>query len=236
MRKETTQSAPEPYLTDYLRPGLDVIFVGAAASIRSAQEGHWYAGPTNKFYLLLHQSGFTPCQMRPGRGQQSARFRRRADLPAPLSLHHREPPAAAADAGSASDRERENPRKRAALRLLQRQRRVSDGDRKSLSGLGRADGANRRLPRLGRSQQQRPRRPLGGGTPRALPRTAKRDSIHEAPPIITNLTRKARKNSGNHSPPLAPPSQEGEKKYSDFSLRRGRLGKGEQLRTDINHR
>ena len=56
---------PEPYLTEHLRPNLDVIFVGAAASVRSAHEGHWYAGPSNKFYLLLHQSGFTPRQLRP---------------------------------------------------------------------------------------------------------------------------------------------------------------------------
>ena len=65
MRKEKTEDAPEPYLTEYLRLGLDVAFVGAAASVRSAHEGHWYAGPTNKFYLLLHQSGLTPRQLRP---------------------------------------------------------------------------------------------------------------------------------------------------------------------------
>ena len=55
----------EPYLPDYLRSGLDVIFVGAAASVRSAQSGHWYAGPSNKFYLLLSQSEFTPRQLKP---------------------------------------------------------------------------------------------------------------------------------------------------------------------------
>ena len=63
MREEI--ETPEPYLTEYLRPGLGVIFVGAAASVRSAHAGHWYAGPTNKFYLLLYQSGLTPRQLRP---------------------------------------------------------------------------------------------------------------------------------------------------------------------------
>ena len=64
-RREERSEAAKPYLTDILRPGLDVIFIGAAASLNSAREGHWYAGPTNKFYLLLHQAGFTPRQLRP---------------------------------------------------------------------------------------------------------------------------------------------------------------------------
>ena len=52
-----------PLLPDILTAGLKVIFVGAAASPRSARSGHWYAGPTNKFYLLLYQAGFTPRQL-----------------------------------------------------------------------------------------------------------------------------------------------------------------------------
>lgn len=59
---ETPQTA---YLPDILAPDLDVIFVGAAASHNSARAGHWYAGPTNKFWLLLSQSGFTPRKLRP---------------------------------------------------------------------------------------------------------------------------------------------------------------------------
>ena len=52
-------------LPDILAPNLDVIFVGAAPSHSSADAGHYYAGPTNKFWLLLHQSGFTPRRLRP---------------------------------------------------------------------------------------------------------------------------------------------------------------------------
>lgn len=52
-------------MPDILAPGLDVIFVGAAPSHSSAQVGHYYAGPTNKFWLLLSQAGFTPRQLRP---------------------------------------------------------------------------------------------------------------------------------------------------------------------------
>jgi TDG/mug DNA glycosylase family protein len=53
-----------PILPDLLAPGLDVIFVGAAASHSAAAVGHYYAGPTNKFWLLLYQAGFTPRRLR----------------------------------------------------------------------------------------------------------------------------------------------------------------------------
>jgi TDG/mug DNA glycosylase family protein len=52
-------------LPDILAPGLDVIFIGAAPSHWSADAGHYYAGPTNKFWPVLHQSGFTPRRLRP---------------------------------------------------------------------------------------------------------------------------------------------------------------------------
>lgn len=51
---------PSPLLVDFLTPNLKVIFVGAAPSLWAARMGHYYAGPTNKFWLLLHQAGFTP--------------------------------------------------------------------------------------------------------------------------------------------------------------------------------
>ena len=50
-------------LPDYLEKGLDVVFVGAAPSVRAAETGHYYAGATNRFWLLLYQSGFTPRQL-----------------------------------------------------------------------------------------------------------------------------------------------------------------------------
>jgi TDG/mug DNA glycosylase family protein len=62
---EQDPSSKAAYLPDILAPDLDVIFVGAAASHNSARAGHWYAGPTNKFWLLLSQSGFTPRKLRP---------------------------------------------------------------------------------------------------------------------------------------------------------------------------
>lgn len=55
---------PGPLLPDLLTSGLDVVFVGAAPSVLAAAVGHYYAGPTNKFWLLLYQAGFTPRQLR----------------------------------------------------------------------------------------------------------------------------------------------------------------------------
>jgi TDG/mug DNA glycosylase family protein len=52
-------------LPDLLAPGLDIIFVGAAPSYAAAMTGHYYAGPRNRFWQLLHQSGFTPRQLAP---------------------------------------------------------------------------------------------------------------------------------------------------------------------------
>ena len=49
-----------PFLPDVLAPFLDVVFVGAAPSYAAATTGHYYAGSRNRFWLLMHQSGFTP--------------------------------------------------------------------------------------------------------------------------------------------------------------------------------
>jgi len=50
-------------LPDILAPGLDVIVVGAAPSFAAAATGHYYAGPRNRFWQLLHKSGFTPREL-----------------------------------------------------------------------------------------------------------------------------------------------------------------------------
>ena len=52
-------TTPSP-LRDYLRPGLDVVFVGINPGLASAARGHHYAGPGNHFWPLLHEAGFTP--------------------------------------------------------------------------------------------------------------------------------------------------------------------------------
>ncbi len=46
-------------LPDYLTVGLRVVFVGTAAAEASAARMHYYAGPGNKFYEYLTDSGLT---------------------------------------------------------------------------------------------------------------------------------------------------------------------------------
>ncbi|MEX2225389.1 MAG: mismatch-specific DNA-glycosylase [Dehalococcoidia bacterium] len=45
-------------LPDYLRNGLDLVFVGINPGLRSEATGHHYAGPGNHFWPLLFESGF----------------------------------------------------------------------------------------------------------------------------------------------------------------------------------
>ena len=142
MRKKN-ETAPAPILPDYLAPGLDVIFVGAAPSLSSEQVGHYYAGPTNKFWKLLHQGGFTPRLLHTSEDSEVLRygigltgiFKNLSTsavhlLPTPTEAHreilraklHRNAP---------------------ALGLLQRQRRLSPLHRTCLHRLGRAGRTGR---------------------------------------------------------------------------------------------
>ncbi len=52
-------------LPDQLRANLRLVFVGTAASTRSAAVGHYYAHPGNRFWRALHEAGITPRRYRP---------------------------------------------------------------------------------------------------------------------------------------------------------------------------
>ena len=52
-------------LPDLLAPDLRLVFVGTAASRRSAATGHYYAHPQNRFWRTLHEVGLTPRRYRP---------------------------------------------------------------------------------------------------------------------------------------------------------------------------
>lgn len=43
-------------LRDCIRPGVQVLFVGINPGLRSAQTGHHFAGHSNRFWKLLHES------------------------------------------------------------------------------------------------------------------------------------------------------------------------------------
>ncbi len=55
---------PSP-LPDYLRPGLDVVFVGINPGWVSGLRGHYFANPRNEFWRLLHEAGLTPRRLEP---------------------------------------------------------------------------------------------------------------------------------------------------------------------------
>jgi double-stranded uracil-DNA glycosylase len=52
-------------LPDLLRDGLKLVFVGTAAGQRSADVGHYYAHPGNRFWRTIHETGITPRRYQP---------------------------------------------------------------------------------------------------------------------------------------------------------------------------
>jgi TDG/mug DNA glycosylase family protein len=52
-------------LKDHLRANLKVVFCGTAPGEVSAERGHYYANPHNKFWPALYEAGFTPRLFRP---------------------------------------------------------------------------------------------------------------------------------------------------------------------------
>ena len=52
-------------LPDQLEPDLRLVFVGTAASTRSADLGHYYAHPGNRFWPTLFEVGITPRRYAP---------------------------------------------------------------------------------------------------------------------------------------------------------------------------
>lgn len=57
---------PPHRLPDQLRPNLRLVFVGTAASTRSAELGHYYAHPGNRFWRAIHEAGITLRRYQPG--------------------------------------------------------------------------------------------------------------------------------------------------------------------------
>lgn len=55
----TTPRGRKPVLPDLLAPGLALVVCGTAAGKRSAEVGHYYAGPGNKFWAMLAATGLT---------------------------------------------------------------------------------------------------------------------------------------------------------------------------------
>ncbi|SHM29166.1 G/U mismatch-specific DNA glycosylase [Flavobacterium chilense] len=52
-------------LTDIIDHNLKVLFCGINPGLKSALDGHHFSGRSNRFWKVLHQSGFTPEQIEP---------------------------------------------------------------------------------------------------------------------------------------------------------------------------
>src|SRR6202051_3540405 len=57
--------SPLQKLPDQLQDRLRLVFVGTAAGQKSADSGHYYAHPGNRFWRTLHQVGITPRRYEP---------------------------------------------------------------------------------------------------------------------------------------------------------------------------
>jgi len=56
---------PDKPLPDVIAPGLDVLFCGINPSLMSAERGHHFARPGNRFWPAVHRAGLTPRQLAP---------------------------------------------------------------------------------------------------------------------------------------------------------------------------
>jgi double-stranded uracil-DNA glycosylase len=57
-------------LPDVIAPGLDVLFCGINPSLMSAERGHHFARPGNRFWPALHLAGLTPRRFTPDEDRQ----------------------------------------------------------------------------------------------------------------------------------------------------------------------
>ena len=57
-----------------IAPGLDVLFCGINPSLISAERGHHFARPGNRFWPALHGSGFTPRLLTPDEDGELPRY------------------------------------------------------------------------------------------------------------------------------------------------------------------
>ncbi|MEV6651668.1 G/U mismatch-specific DNA glycosylase [Streptomyces sp. NPDC051219] len=65
MTADDLQAARDRVVPDVVAGGLRVLFCGINPGLMSAATGHHFARPGNRFWPVLHLSGFTPRQLRP---------------------------------------------------------------------------------------------------------------------------------------------------------------------------
>ncbi|MGW6600442.1 G/U mismatch-specific DNA glycosylase [Streptomyces sp. NPDC055036] len=65
MKPEELEAARDRVIPDVVAGGLRVLFCGINPGLMSAATGHHFARPGNRFWPVLHLSGFTPRQLSP---------------------------------------------------------------------------------------------------------------------------------------------------------------------------
>jgi TDG/mug DNA glycosylase family protein len=60
MAKDSKPAWEDLRLTDRIEPGVRVLLIGINPGVTSATTGHHFAGPTNRFWRLLYESGIVP--------------------------------------------------------------------------------------------------------------------------------------------------------------------------------
>ncbi|KAA6220186.1 G/U mismatch-specific DNA glycosylase [Streptomyces filamentosus] len=63
--REELEAARDRVVTDVAEGGLAVLFCGINPGLMTAATGHHFARPGNRFWPVLHRSGFTPRLLRP---------------------------------------------------------------------------------------------------------------------------------------------------------------------------
>ena len=61
-------------LPDVLQPGLRLVFCGTAAGTASARARAYYAGPGNRFWEILFETGLTTERLRPSQFREVLRY------------------------------------------------------------------------------------------------------------------------------------------------------------------
>lgn len=72
--RQQREAAREKTIPDVLAPGLRLLFVGINPGLYSAAVGHHFAGPGNRFWPALYDSGLTDRLLSPFEDQQLVRY------------------------------------------------------------------------------------------------------------------------------------------------------------------
>ncbi|MET7617160.1 G/U mismatch-specific DNA glycosylase [Streptomyces sp. NPDC005408] len=70
MTPEDLEAARDRIVPDVVAGGLSVLFCGINPGLMTAATGHHFARPGNRFWPVLHLSGFTPRQFRPAEQEE----------------------------------------------------------------------------------------------------------------------------------------------------------------------